>query len=154
MVSFDEVATAVAQHAFLRDFSTDRLDQLAQRANLRDFQPAHLIFKQGDPAGSFYLIVCGAVSLTHAGLKGNTAIQTLTRGDALGWSWLFPPYDWHFNAMAIEPTRLIEFDAERLRQLCHEHPDFGYEFMSLITKVVIDRLQNTRQKLLKSLGGL
>jgi len=151
-VSFDEVAGAVAGHLFLRGFSTAQLDLLAQCARLRDIRPANLVFKQGDTARSFYLIVWGAVSLTHAGLKGNTAIQTLTAGSPLGWSWLFPPYGWHFNAMATEPTRLIEFDGEQLRQLCRDQHDFGYEFMNRIAQVVIDRLQHTRRKLFKLTG--
>jgi CRP/FNR family cyclic AMP-dependent transcriptional regulator len=150
----DEVASAVMQHPFFEGFQTEQLDQLAQCARLREFQPADLIFKQGDPARVFYLIVWGTVSLTHAGLKGNTAIQTLSAGDALGWSWLFPPYGWHFNAMATAPTRLIEFDGERLRQLCREQHDFGYEFMNRIAQVVIDRLQKTRRKLFKLTGGM
>ena len=112
--SFEKLASAVARHPFLQGFSKAQLEQLARSAQLRDYQPAHLIFKQGDPARDFYLIEWGAISLTHAGLKGNTVIQTLTAGDALGWSWLFPPYGWHFNAMTAEPTRLVEFDGERL----------------------------------------
>ena len=151
--SFEKLASAVARHPFLQGFSKAQLEQLARGAQLRDYQPAHLIFKQGDPARDFYLIEWGAISLTHAGLKGNTVIQTLTAGDALGWSWLFQPYGWHFNAMTAEPTRLVEFDGERLRQLCREQHDFGYEFMSRISQVVIDRLQNTRRKIFKLTGG-
>lgn len=147
--SFTEMASAVAGHPFLQGFSIAQLNQMAQCAGMRDLESGELVFKQGDPARAFYLIVWGTVSLTHAGLNGNTSIQTLTAGDALGWSWLFPPYGWHFSAMTVEPTRLIAFDGERLRQLCREQHDLGYEFMNRIAQVVIDRLQHTRRKLFR-----
>ncbi len=140
-------------HPFLNGFSPDQVEQLIRCAKLRDLEAGDLIFKQGDPAHSFYLIVWGAVSLTHAGLKGNTAIQTLTAGDAVGWSWLFPPYAWHFNAMATEGSRVIEFDGERIQELCHAEPQFGFEFMNRIAQVVIERLQHARRKLFKITGG-
>jgi hypothetical protein len=34
--------------------------------------------------------------------EGLITIQTLGAGEALGWSWLFPPYQWHFSARAVE----------------------------------------------------
>ena len=148
-----DVAAAIAKHAFLKGFSHKQLTVIARCGRLREYLPGDLIFKQGDPAHSFHLIVFGSVLLTHAGEKGNTAIQTLTSGDALGWSWLFPPFSWHFNATAFEPTRIIELDGERLRELCQSHPEFGYEFMNRIAQVVIDRLQHTRRKLFKLTGG-
>jgi CRP-like cAMP-binding protein len=149
---FPEIASEVTKHPFLKGFTPEQLDHLARLAKLRDFEPGDLIFKQGDPAGAFYLIVWGTVSLTHAGLKHNTPIQSLTAGDALGWSWLFPPYGWHFNAMTVEPARLIEFDGEQLRRLCAERPRFGYDFMNRIAQVVIERLQKTRRILFKLTG--
>lgn len=151
-LDFNELASLVAGHPFLQDFTAEQLDRLAQCAQIRDFRPGGLILKQGDPAQKFYLIVWGSVSLLHAGMKGNTAVQSLSGGDALGWSWLFPPYAWHYNAMSVEPTRLIEFDGEQVSQLCREQPTFGYEFMKRIAEVVIHRLQNTRHKLFRLTG--
>ena len=65
---------------------------------------------------NFYLIERGRVALETPFIpgKGVIIIQTLEAGEALGWSWLFPPFVWHFGARAIEPTDLIVFDAEFL----------------------------------------
>ena len=92
------LASEVMDHPFLNGFSPVQVEQLIRCAQLRDLEAGDLIFKQGDPAHTFCLIVWGSISLTHAGLKGNTAIQTLTAGDAAGWSCLFPSYAWPFNA--------------------------------------------------------
>ena len=147
-----EIATAVSEHPFLRGMAAAHMDLLSKAGTLVDFQPGDLIFKQGDPAHRFYLILSGSVSLTHAGLKGNVAVQCLAKGDVLGWSWLFPPYAWHFNAMVTESSRAIAFDAESVRALCDQNHELGYELMKRISNVVIDRLQKTRQKLSKLSG--
>ena len=153
LIKFGDISAAVGAHPFLQPFSTEQLDELANCAQVRDFQPGQLIFKQGDSAAKFYLIISGAVSLSHAGLTGNLPVQYLGSGDALGWSWLFPPFAWHFNAMTLEPSRILEFDGERIHELCDQRPEFGYLFMSRIAHVVINRLQNTRQKLFRLTGG-
>ena len=47
-------------------------------------------------------------------------IETIGAGDLLGWSWMFPPYVWHFTARAIEPTTAIFFYGSILREYCEK----------------------------------
>ena len=75
-------------------------------------------------------------------------VQVIGPGDVLGWSWLFPPYYWHFDARAVEPTTAIFFYGTRLREQCEQDHDFGFEMMNRITQVVINRLQSARKQLL------
>ena len=39
-------------------------------------------------------------------------IETIEAGEVLGWSWLFPPYRWHFDARALAPVRATAFDGD------------------------------------------
>jgi CRP-like cAMP-binding protein len=73
----------------------------------------------------------------------------LGAGDVLGWSWLFPPYLWHFDARAATPTTAIFFYGTRLRELCDENHDLGYELMKRVSEIVIKRLQATRRELVE-----
>ena len=82
--------------------------------------------------------------------RGQITIQTIGSGEALGWSWLFEPYTWHFDAFADEPTRALYFHASLLREQCEQDPKLGYELMKRISRVVIHRLQATRLKLLRA----
>jgi CRP/FNR family cyclic AMP-dependent transcriptional regulator len=72
-------------------------------------------------------------------------VQILDAGEVLGWSWLFPPFHWHFQARAIEPSRAIFLDGAHLLVACEENREFGYELLKRIAQVVIKRLQATRQ---------
>jgi CRP/FNR family cyclic AMP-dependent transcriptional regulator len=85
-------------------------------------------------------------SVLRRGCTGTarSSFKGLGVGDALGWSWLFEPYMWHFVAWADEPTRARFFHAAPLREQCEEDPKLGYELMKRISRVVIHRLQTTR----------
>ena len=66
----------------------------------------------------------------------------------LGWTWLFPPYYWHFDARAVEPTLAIFFYGTRLREKSEVDAELGYELMKRMVAVIIRRLQATRRQLL------
>lgn len=112
------------------------------------FEPGAVIFREGEPANRFYLIHDGAVEL-EADVDGQRLepIQKLGPGDVVGWSWLFPPYYWHFNARAVTRTTATFYYGTRLREQCEENPAFGYELMKRISAVLLDRLQSTRRRL-------
>jgi hypothetical protein len=115
--------------------------------NAIPFYPIHL-FREGDPANCFYLIELGRVSLQSPRKDEEpVAVQIIGPGDVLGWSWLFPPYYWHFDARALEPTTSIFFYGTRLREHCERDHAFGYEIMKRVAQVIIHRLLAARRQL-------
>ena len=74
-------------------------------------------------------------------------VQTLGAGEVLGWSWLFPPFLWDFQARAAEPTHVVVVSGARLLVTAECNHAFGYELMKRVVKIVIHRLQSTRKQL-------
>ncbi len=143
--------TLIAGHPFLHGLSSEHLKILADSAMQSNFQAGELIFRDGDPANRFYLILDGKVAIEAAGREqSELPVQTVGAGDVLGWSWLFPPYYWHFDARALEPVRAVFFYGTRLREQCEQDHHFGYELMKRVTQVVIRRLQATRGQLVEA----
>ena len=66
----------------------------------------------------------------------------------LGWSWLFPPFAWNFQARAVEPTEVIALSGGHLLSSAERGHEFGYELMKRVAQVVIKRLQSARKQLL------
>ena len=143
----------IADHPFLTSFSHEHLEQILEKAAEVQFEPGEIIFNENDPANRFYLLEYGKVALeTHVPRDGMVTVQTLEGGDVLGWSWLFPPFVWHFQARAIEPTNAIVIDGAHLLVLCEKNHELGYELMKRMAQVLIRRLQAARRQWLLSEG--
>lgn len=139
----------IREHSFLKGFSPHQYRTLTDCAMFTKFMTGELIFREGDPANRFYLIASGKVSLeSHAGKRGVMKVQTVGAGEVLGWSWLFQPYFWHFDARATEPTEAIFFYGTPLRDKCESDHDLGYALMKRMAEVLVNRLQATRRRLL------
>lgn len=144
----------LASQPFLKGLSPQKLAVLAEHSMVSRFDAGQFIFHEGDPANRFYLILEGEISvetpIDEDGFqKGSIAIQTIGAGDVLGWSWLFPPYYWHFDARALTPVKAIFFYGTAVRERCESDHDLGYELMKRLSEIVIRRLQVTRRQLLK-----
>jgi CRP/FNR family transcriptional regulator, cyclic AMP receptor protein len=135
-------------HPFCKDFSAAQLAVLAECAMKVSFRAGETIFKEGEMANRFYLIRSGEVTLTQEEAPHEHAeVQLLGAGEVLGWSWLFPPYYWHFSATAKTPVEAIFLYGTKLREDCEQDPALGYELMKRMAEIVIRRLQRTRQAL-------
>jgi len=140
----------IAELPFLKGLHSKHLQTLADNAMQSHFETGELIFREGDPANRFYLIQHGQVALESSPKdRPVIRIQTIGAGDVLGWSWLFPPYYWHFDARALEATSAIFFYGTRLREECEKDHDLGYELMKRMAGVMLQRLQATRRQLLE-----
>jgi len=143
----------VAEIPILSDLAPAHLELLAGCAQNAHFEAGSYLFREGDQADSFYAIRHGSVALEiHVPARDAVIIETLHKGDLLGWSWLFPPYRWSFDAGAVEPVSAIAFDGACLRGKCETDHDLGYELMRRIAQVIIERLQATRLRLLDVYG--
>jgi len=66
-------------------------------------------------------------------------------GQFIGWSWLLPPYHWHFSARALEATKAVFFYGSWLRKQCEQDSVFGFEMVKRMATVVVRRLEMTQQ---------
>ena len=139
----------IAEHPFFRDMKPEHIDIAARGATEAKFKPGQMLFHEGDPANRFYLIQSGEIALeAHEPADGTVLIQELGPGEVLGWSWLFPPFVWHFQARTVAPTRAIVLSGGHLLAAAEGDHEFGYELMKRVAGVVIQRLQATRKELL------
>lgn len=143
----------LAQHPFLKDLESQHLRVIVGCATNVRFDAGQFVFREGAEAKQFYIIRHGKVGLeTFVPGRGPITIQTLGEGDVLGWSWLFRPYQWHFDARALELTRAIALDGECLRGKCEVDHNLGYELVKRFANVMMQRLQATRLQLLDIYG--
>ena len=139
----------IAEHPFFQGMDPAFLDQVSHRASERRFETGELLVEEGGTADAFHLLEHGKVALEVAAPdRPRRTIQTIGRGDVLGWSWLVPPYRWAFDARAVKPTHSVVLDAEVLRRAMDAHREAGYRFLMRLLPVIAQRLENTHLQLL------
>ena len=139
----------IRRHPFFRDMKSEHLAILTGHARETTFETGEVLFLEGEPADRFFLIESGCVGLeAHEPADGTVLVQELGPGEVLGWSWLFPPFTWHFQARVLKPARAIVLSGARLLIAAERDHEFGYQLMKRVAQVVIHRLQATRRQLL------
>ena len=152
-MSVSTLAPILKEHTFFQGLKPDYIELLVECASNVRFEVGELIFRQGQEANRFYLIRQGKVALEISAPGWQPlAIKTMTENEVLGWSWLFPPYQWHFDARALGLTRAIALDASCLRSKCDRDPELGYELMKRFSFIMLETLQATRLQLLDLYG--
>lgn len=143
----------LSKHPFLEGLKPRHLELIVGCASNVRFDAGKFIFRQGQEADKFYIIRQGLVSLElYSPQKGAISLQTLRDGDILGWSWLIPPYNWRFDARALELTRAIALDGKCLRGKCDDDHDLGYELLKRFSDVMAKTLEAARLQILDVYG--
>jgi CRP-like cAMP-binding protein len=147
------VAEILSDAPFFAGLRPETIELVAGCGSNVQFEHGALIFREGEQADAFYLLRHGSIAIeAYAPTSGPLVIETLETGDVLGWSWLFAPHRWHFDAHALTAVRATAFDGACLRGKCDADPQLGYELVSRFAQTLIERLQWTRLRLLDVYG--
>jgi CRP/FNR family transcriptional regulator, cyclic AMP receptor protein len=140
-------------HKFFAGLDPDYLSLIAGCAANEVFPADAFLFREGEPAQTFYLIREGKVALEIAAPgRGALVVQTLGEGEVVGFSWLIAPHRWEFDGRAVEPVRALRMDGTCLRAKFDDDPRLGYELMRRFARLTVNRLQATRLQLLDVYG--
>lgn len=144
-----EIKQLLADHEFFSGLDEAALSFLAGEARGRDLDKNDVLFRYADPADHFYLLTSGRITLEVASIEGPPLeLQELGPGELLGWSWLIPPYSMSFQARAVAPSTVIEFDGMAIRAHCDEDPAFGYALLKRFANLMSERVAYAREKMM------
>jgi len=148
------IADLLAEHRFFQGLDQESLEFVAGCGENVHFAQGERILTEGEPANSFYLVRSGRVALGFfVPDRGTVVVDTLDEGEVLGWSWLFEPYRWQFDAEASEDVSAVAFDGVCLRTKCDSDPRLGYQMVQRFAQVMLERLQSVRMRMLDVYGA-
>ncbi|QSR85911.1 cyclic nucleotide-binding domain-containing protein [Candidatus Methylacidiphilum infernorum] len=141
------------EHPFLKGIKEEYIKKLSTIASHVSYKAQGYLFWEGQKADRFFLIQKGFIALEcYFPDRGMRTLQTISAGHVVGWSWICPPFLWHFSARVIEPVDALVFDALQLRQMMEEDHSLGYELAMRIIPLILERLLATRLQFLDIYG--
>ena len=133
-----------------QDMDAEYIERLASHAVDKKVEEGDCVFRSGDPAKHFYLLVEGKVSIEIPAVSGPTLqVQRLVPVRVLGWSWLLPPYRWSFNGRAEVDSLVLEFDGEAILKDCESDPAYGFEVIKRFSGLMAERLDAAHRKMME-----
>ena len=136
---------------FFEQFQPKHLDKLMTLGSPVHFTEGDILFREGDDAPQFYVLLSGRVAL-EANFGGRQVrIDTLFGGDELGWSAVLERQK-QFQARALDSVEALVFEVSRMHDAFDGNPYFGRAFLERLLMVVAERLRNTRLQLAAALA--
>ena len=148
-----DIKTLIQEHPFFAGLDAASVELIAALRIEHAFRSRRISVsrrRSGEPI----LSVAERIVRLETAVPGRAPVvlETIRAGEVIGWSWLFPPYLWQFDAQAVENVRATVFDGKCLRGKCQEDHDLGYELAMRSAHIMMQRLQATRLQLLDVYG--
>lgn len=143
-------ANTLKEFQFFKNLREDQLEKLAAIATEESYAAGSQMYKKGDPARCLLFVQEGKIIMSLENYMGphrspiHVTVDTITKGETMGWSAVVEPYIYTLSALCIDDARFIALDAAKLRSLMEEDTDMGYKIMKEIAKVIASRLTHTR----------
>lgn len=100
-----------------RDFTMEVLD-LSEKLSR---QEKDMLFREGDPARHFYVLLKGRVKLS-LGDSGPTVYMVEQPGEIIGWSGLIGRDTYSASGECVEATNLLKFDRDVFLKILDRYP--------------------------------
>jgi CRP-like cAMP-binding protein len=122
----------------------DALAELGKHAVVRELERNELLFRQGDPSSSLFVIQEGRIAIaSQAGDGRETVIAVLEDGGLFGELPLFDDAPRMADARALLDTTVVELSYEPVRALLRARP----ELLWVIVRLLVERLRATDEAL-------
>ena len=143
----------VAELPLFKGLKPEHIKLISGCASNARYDAGTFVGREGHPADKFWVLREGRMALQiHAPGRGPLTILTLGENDAVGWSWLVPPYQLRFDIHVVQTTRALVFDGKCLRGKFVNDPELGYEMMQRFSSMILRRLDAMSLQLLDLYG--
>jgi CRP-like cAMP-binding protein len=132
----------------------EQINLLQEMMIERKVSAGEVIFEQGDPATSMYIVIHGMIVVRHKPYDEPWIDVANIRKDGIfGWSAVLGHQLYTSSAIALVDSSLVEIDSSQLRSLCLQHPDMGVILLERLAAAIADRYQNTQANIIRMLNN-
>jgi CRP/FNR family cyclic AMP-dependent transcriptional regulator len=126
--------------------SDDQLGAVFQLGQEKSFGAGEEIFRHGQKAETFYVLLEGSVSLT---IKAEVGIDLMAemlekKGTPFGTASLIEPHVYNVTAKCIQDTKALAMDSAGVQDIMRQDPLVGFQVMTELARMYFIRLNSTR----------
>jgi signal transduction histidine kinase len=141
----------LGESRLFHDLSEEEKDRITKFCRVTTFDSGDLIIREGDPAEQIYIVATGTVAV-EVGLVGRrtvrrATIETVRRGECIGWSAGLDSGGYVASAVAVGKTSLVALNGADLSRLCEEVPHLGLRVTRKLLDLAKSRFTHTTEKM-------
>jgi len=129
----------IQQSALFWDMDKDFVKDMMGITVRETYQPGDFLFREGDPADHFYILIKGRVKLT-VGETGPVVYTVDSAGEAFGWSSLIGREFYSASGECLETTVLDNFHRGEFHKVIEKYPGPGLIFFKRLAGLIGNRL--------------
>ncbi len=130
------------------------LEKVAGSVLEKHYEAGTTLFKEGDSADELFVLQEGKVALQMtlpkvlAQTGRRVTVDVITGNEIVGWSAIVEPHVYTLTAVCLQDVKTLSLSATKLRWLLRDDHKIGHEILEGLIKVVVSRLNDTRQVLI------
>jgi CRP/FNR family cyclic AMP-dependent transcriptional regulator len=136
------VADALRRVPLFSSLGREQVAEIARVARRHRYERDDVIFYQGDPGDTFYVLLSGQVKVSVSSAEGQEAILVmLDTGDSFGEFALLDEQPRSATIQATRPTEVLALRKEEFHRIIRQSPEIALGLLRVMTK----RLRDTDQ---------
>jgi CRP-like cAMP-binding protein len=146
-MTLDDWAT-VSQVPIFRAMGEELTRSLVRNRTPRLYDRGEVIFRQDDPADSFFLVLAGWVKLYRELVRGQDVVVAMfTAGETFAEAVMFRGGRYPATAEAVSPARVLRLDGTVLRRTITENPQIAFDMLaatSMHLKRLVEQIEQLK----------
>ncbi len=143
----------ITRIAVFRGLKPETVEHIISPATAAMLRPHETLFRQGDPATAFFIVIDGWVKLYRITPAGEeTVIHILTKGDSFAEAVAFTGSQYPATAEAISEARIVRIPADHIVRAIRESPDIALAMVASTSQHLHHLVQQVEQ--LKAQSGV
>jgi len=131
------------------ELDDEQVKQLEKMCTEETFEIGEHLGKQGRHLEKMYVIVDGLVGIyLELGPMDKRQLQAASNCEVVCWEAMIPPYRSTSTGTAIETTKALAFEGQKLLDLCFMKPEIGCKLGRGLASVVQSRLLSAYTQLM------
>ena len=124
----------------------EKLAALLKGTSPRAYPKGHMLFQQGDPADSFFVVLSGWVKLFRQTPQGDEAVvHIVSRGETFAEAAMFLGGRYPASAQIAEDAELIRIAAGTFRTWVQSEPDMAFGMLAALSARLHHMINETEQ---------